>query len=81
MQIQVKTVTENWLIESESDLELDQVYVFDNDIDIVLHGFEPPTMLEYLGEELQMLLPKLESATLDILFSKEFPVPKDGAAE
>ena len=59
-----------------SDLELDQVNVFDKDVEIILHGFSEPMMMAELGQELETLFPKMEDARLDIRFSREIPVPR-----
>jgi uncharacterized hydrophobic protein (TIGR00271 family) len=81
LQLQIINTAELWLSESESDLELDQVRVFDKDVEIILHGFSEPTMLDELGQELETLFPKMEDANLDIRISREIPVPRAGGTE
>ena len=81
LQNQIIILTESWLNDSESNLELDQVRVFDNDVEIIVHGFSEPTELAELGEELETIFPEMEEANLDIRFSTKIPVPRGGGAE
>ena len=80
MEWQIVPITEEWLSASESDLELDDVNVFGNNVEVVVNGFSEPPLTEPLGEELVMLIPNLDESTLKILISREMPIPK-GAEE
>ena len=80
-QLQIINITDRWLIESDSDLVLDRVHVFDKDVDIIVRGFSDPPSTTELGQELETLSPKIEDARLDIRISKEIPILRSGAKE
>jgi hypothetical protein len=73
-QLQIIDITDRWLIESDSDLVLDQVHVFDKDVDIIVRGFSDPPSTTELGQEIEILFPKIEDAKLDIRISREIPI-------
>jgi uncharacterized membrane protein len=80
-QLQIIDITDRWLIESDSDLVLDQVHVFDKDVDIIVRGFSDPPSTTELGQEIEILFPKIEDAKLDIRISREIPILRSGDTE
>jgi uncharacterized hydrophobic protein (TIGR00271 family) len=80
-QLQIIDITESWLSESDSDLVLDRVHVFDKDVDIIVRGFSDPPSTTELGQDLETLFPKIEDAKLDIRISREIPVLRSSGTE
>ena len=78
LEAQVISVTEDWLVESESELVLAGVIVNGDDVKIVVHGFSEPQLIEKLGADLSTEVPKLDKFTMTINVSRELPVPKGG---
>ncbi len=76
LEWQIVPITEEWLSTSESDLQLDNVNVFGNNVEVMVNGFSEPPPAEPLGEELVMLIPDLDESTLTIVVSREMPIPK-----
>ncbi len=80
LEAQVISVTEDWLVESESELKLAAVTVNGDDVRIVVHGLSEPNLIENLGADLSAQVPSLDEYTMAINVSRELPVPK-GEAE
>ena len=78
LEAQVISVTEDWLVESESELVLAGVIVNGDDVKIVVHGFSEPQLIEKLGADLSTEVPRLDKFTMTINVSRELPVPKGG---
>jgi uncharacterized hydrophobic protein (TIGR00271 family) len=79
LQLQIINAAEGWLAESDTDVKLDQVHVFDRDVQIIVRGASDPPSATEFGQELERLFPKMEDANLDIRFSKEIQIPRSGA--
>ena len=56
----------DWLEKTESDLSLDEVNVFNKDVEIVLHGTSDPKPLADLREVLEEAFPQMDEALLRI---------------
>ena len=78
LEAQVISVTEDWLVESESELKLAAVTVNGDDVRIVVHGSREPQSIEKLGADLSTQVPSLDRFTMAINVSREMPVPKGG---
>jgi hypothetical protein len=78
LEAQVISVTEDWLVESESELKLAGVIVNGDDVRIVVHGLSEPRLIEKLGADLSTKVPSLDQFTMAINVSRELPVPKGG---
>jgi len=78
LESQVISVTEDWLVESESELKLAGVTVNGDDVRIVVHGFSEPQLIENLGADLSTQVPRLDNFTMSINVSRELPIPKGG---
>ena len=78
LEAQVISVTEDWLVESESELVLAGVIVNGDDVKIVVHGSNEPKLLEKLGADLSSQVPRLDKLIMAINVSRELPVPKGG---
>ena len=74
LEWQIIPIAEEWLRSSDSDLKLDDVNVFGNDVEVVVNGFSNPPSTEPLGKELVMLVPDLDESTLTIVVSRELPI-------
>lgn len=81
IQRQIINAAESWLSESEADLELDQVQVFDNDVEIIVRGFSDPPPTAELGKDLASLFPRMEEAKLNVRISREIPITGNDGAE
>jgi uncharacterized membrane protein len=79
LEAQVISVTEDWLVESESELLLAGVTVNGDDVRILVHGFREPKMIEQLGADLYAQVPSLDEYTMAINLSREMPIPKGKA--
>ena len=75
LEAQVKAVTEDWLVETTSDLKLSGVNVNEYDIEIIVHGFSHPQFIEKLGADLSAQIPKIDSTTMTINVSQELLIP------
>ena len=75
LEAQVISVTEEWLVESESELKLAGITVNGDDVKILVHGFGEPQLIEKLGADLSTQVPRLDKSTMAINVSLELPVP------
>jgi uncharacterized hydrophobic protein (TIGR00271 family) len=80
-QSQISDVTLDWLDSNQSDLELDEVNVFNNNVEIILHGSARPEPISELREDLEEAFPQMEDATLRINVARSVPVPETTAEE
>jgi uncharacterized hydrophobic protein (TIGR00271 family) len=80
-QSQISNLTQDWLEKTDSDLALDAVDVFNNDVQITLHGTSDPKPLEELREVLEEAFPQVDEALLRINASKVVPVPEAVVSE
>ena len=78
LEARVISVTEDWLVESKSELKLAGVTVNGDDVRIVVHGFSEPQSIEKLGADLSIQVPSLDNFTMAINVSREMPVPRGG---
>lgn len=75
-QSRVTDLTLDWLEDNESDLELDEVNVFNTSVGMVLHGSSEPEPLDDLRASLEEAFPQMEEANLRINVAKLVPVPE-----
>jgi hypothetical protein len=80
-QSQISDVTLDWLDSNQSDLELDEVNVFNNNVEIILHGSANPEPISELREDLEEAFPQMEDATLRINVARSVPIPETTAEE
>jgi uncharacterized hydrophobic protein (TIGR00271 family) len=77
VEAQVKAITEDWLIESTSELKLSGVHADGYDVEIIFHGFSEPQLIEKLGADLSAQIPRLDDSKMTINVSRELPIPID----
>ncbi len=75
-QSQISDLTQEWLEENQSDLELDGVNVFSNNVEITLHGSSDPEPISELRAGLEEAYPQIDEASLRINVAKVVPVPE-----
>ena len=80
-QSRISDLTQEWLEESGSDLELDGVQVFNNSVQISLHGSSDPEPISELRAGLEEAFPQMEEAMLRINAAKVIPVPEAAGEE
>jgi uncharacterized hydrophobic protein (TIGR00271 family) len=78
---QISELTQEWLDETGSDLMLDEVKVFNRDVEVILHGSSDPTPLSELREVLESAFPEIDEAILRINNAKVLPVLQAAAKE
>lgn len=81
VQSKISDLTQQWLEENQSDLELDGVNVFSNNVEIILHGSSDPEPLSELRAGLEEAYPQMDQAALRINVAKVVPVPETSVEE
>jgi uncharacterized hydrophobic protein (TIGR00271 family) len=80
-QSQISDLTQEWLEENQSDLELDEVNVFSNNVEIILHGSSDPEPISELRASLEETYPQVGEASLRINVAKVVPIPETTGEE
>ena len=75
-QSKISNITADWLEDNQSDLELDEVNVFNNNVEITLHGSADPEPISELRAGLEEVFPQMDEAILRINSAKVIPVPE-----
>jgi uncharacterized hydrophobic protein (TIGR00271 family) len=80
-QSQIGQITLDWLDSNDIVLELQDVNVFNRDVEIIVNGSDEPGPMVELREELESAFPQMEEAIMKIRAVKAIPIPKTTTEE